>query len=201
MIRTLLRRPRGAELAADAVRVLAFVSVFVAAAGWGPLKAVSIGSAALATLLPRLIGVRPAFDILFGVVTMVAAWSGVLGIYQSMRWWDIPVHFALNGVIAALAYVLLVRLDVIADAARLSHPRLTTIVVTTALGLSFGVLWEMLEWFVKTYIDGGTLVGYEDSLGDMLAGGAGSLAAGFAMRFFMADSRAVPRESRDGRDD
>ena len=32
--------------------------------------------------------------------------------------------------------------------------------MTTALGLSLGVLWEIFEWFGHTFIDGEIYVGY-----------------------------------------
>ncbi len=44
----------------------------------------------------------------------------------------------------------------------------------------------------RTFVDPTILLGYEDSLGDLAAGAAGSLAAGSCGRYFTADSRWVP---------
>ena len=55
--------------------------------------------------------------------------------------------------------------------------------MTTALGLSLGVLWEIFEWFGHAFIDGEIYVGYQDSIGDLLFGGLGALIAGCSMRF------------------
>lgn len=189
MKQSLLRTPRGAEIVADAIRVLSAISILVAGIGWGPSAAVSVAGASLIMLFPRMLGVRPFFDIAFCVVTSVATWSAVLDIYHTVLWWDIPMHFALNGLVAALAYLYLIRVTVLTDPKELPRPILAATVIVTALGLSFGVLWEFLEWFVKAFIDSGTLVGYEDTLGDLVAGGLGAVAAGLSMRFLAAGPR------------
>lgn len=181
MIRDLLRRPAGGLLVADALRAAAVVSIVVAALIRDPFDALSIAGAAAATLLPRLAGLRPAVDAGFVVATMIAAWSGVLALYESVVGWDLVVHFAFNGLVAVLAYSLAVRLGLLADAADLRHPLAAGAVAAGALGATFGVLWEFLEWFVEAAIDGGTQVGYGDTLLDLLAGLAGSVAAGSAL--------------------
>jgi hypothetical protein len=107
----------------------------------------------------------------------------VLEIYVSTRWWDLPVHFLTNGLFAAMCYIGLVRLGVLADAATLQRPMVSAVVMTTALGLSLGVLWEVFEWFGHTFIDGEIFVGYVDSIGDLVWGGIGAVLAGYSMPF------------------
>ncbi|WP_159601800.1 hypothetical protein [Agromyces humi] len=196
MIATFLRRPDGSEVLADALRLLGAASIVVAAVGWGPLPALTVSLAVFASLFPRLLGVRPSVDLAFGVAVLVSAWSSVLEIYLSVRWWDIPTHFATNGLAAALLYVLLQRTGVIADAGRLRHPVASAVLLTTALGLSLGVLWEVAEWFGHTFIDAAIYVGYSDSIGDLVVGGAGALLAGCGMRFLDGDSRFVDEQRR-----
>jgi hypothetical protein len=199
MARTLLRRPDGpAEFIADAVRALALVSVVVAAIGWGPVEGLSVALVLGGMMLPRPLGLRPGFDIAFGIVLLVAVWSSVLEIYITTRWWDLPVHFVANGLCAAVGYVLLARFGVVADAATLPRPMLSTALVTTFLGVTIGVIWELFEWFGHTYIDEEIYVGYEDTLGDLVVGALGSLVAGLTLRVLMAPRSTtrerVPRE-------
>src|SRR5215203_3272081 len=148
------RRADGpAELTADVIRLVAALCIPIAAIGWGPLGGVSLAFATGGMVLPRALRVRPGLDIAFGIVTLIAVWSSVIDLYVTVRWWDLPVHFALNGLVAAMGYLLLVHFDIVADARGLPRPMLSTTIVTTALGLSFGVVWEMFEWFGKTFID------------------------------------------------
>jgi hypothetical protein len=199
MIRTLLRRPDGAsEIVADVVRLLAVLSIVVAGIGWGALSSLSFVSALAAMLVPRALRVRPAFDILFCAAVLVSTWSSVLGVYHTTRWWDLPMHFITNGLCAGMLYVVLVRLQVLADAETLRHPGLSATVMVTALGLSLGVLWEFFEWFGLNYIDPKILTGYTDTLGDLVQGGLGSLAVGLCMRFLAGQPRARRAVSSPG---
>ncbi|WP_130176214.1 hypothetical protein [Cryobacterium sp. SO1] len=199
MIHTLLRRPSGvAEGTADALRALAVVGIVVAGIGWGPMSGLSLAVVAGATLLPRMLELRPGVDIAFGAVVLVAVWSSVLGIYITTRWWDLPVHFLTNGLCAALFYVVLVQFGILADAGTLPRPLLSAAVVTTALGLALGVLWEVFEWVGHTFLDPEIFVGYNDSIGDLVWGGAGALLAGCSMTYFRgpaARNGALDRES------
>ncbi len=139
MMRAFLGSRGVAEVIADALRVLAAVSIVVAGVGWGPLSGISLAIVLGAMLVPRALSLRPAFDIAFGIVSLVAVWSSVLGIYVTTRSWDLPIHFLANGLYAALCYIVLVRLGVLADATNFPHPTLSAAVMTTALGLSLGV--------------------------------------------------------------
>ena len=184
MIHTLLRRPSGvAEATADALRALAVVGIVVAGIGWGPVSGLSLAVVAGAMVLPRLLGLRPSVDIAFGVVVLVAVWSSVLGIYLTTRLWDLPVHFLTNGLCAALLYIVLVQFGILAESGTLPHPMLSAAVVTTALGFSLGVLWEVFEWVGHTFLDPEIFVGYTDSIGDLVWGGAGALLAGCGMTY------------------
>lgn len=188
MIRTLLRAPAGpAEVIADLLRLVAVVSAIVGGIGWGLLSGLSFVSAFAVMLVPRLFHLRPAFDIAFGALILASTWSSVLNIYITTRWWDIPMHFATNGLSAALVYIVLVRIRVLGDPWTLPHPTLSAALVTTAIGFTIGVFWELFEWFGHNYIDHGILVGYDDSLGDLVWGGLGSLLAGFCITYFMAE--------------
>jgi hypothetical protein len=182
VIANFLRRPRGtAEFVADALRVIGLLSVIVAAALFQATDAGVLAFLLPGLLLPRFVGARPAFDIVFCVLLLVAGWSNVLDLYTSVRWWDIPVHIACTGVIAALVYLLLAQVGVLA------HPEgasiATRIVLTTAFGLAVSALWEMVEWFGHAFISSAIFVEYNDTIGDMAVGALGALAAGVVLAF------------------
>jgi len=150
--------------------------------------------------------VRPGFDIAIGGTLLVAAWSGVFELYTSIDWLDVVIHFAANGVLAGLIFVVAARVGIVADVAPGTGSAIRSAVLTTAFGLSAGVLWEMGEWAGHTYIDSAIYVGYDDTIGDLAVGGLGSLLAGLCIRWLTAESRwigprtevAAPAGSRTG---
>jgi hypothetical protein len=199
MRQTFLRAPRGvAELATDGVRMLGVLSIVVAFVGWSPIDVAVFALGLLGLVVPRFLGIRPALDAAFGIAVLVAAWSALLDLYESIGYWDIVVHFALNGLTAAVIYVLAIRCGVVPDPSE-SPVRLSSIVfLTTVFGLAAGVLWELVEWVGYTYIDATIFVGYTDTIGDLAAGGLGSLLAGFAGRYLSGESRYIGVAQRAG---
>lgn len=179
-----LRPPTGLEWLADAVRVLGVLSGIVTAVFFSPVDAAMFALALLGLVLPRMLGMRAGYDVAFGVSVLVAAWSSVFEIYVSVRWWDLPVHFVLNGLAAVLGVALLQRFHALPEL-----PRVALAVLTLTLGVTVGVLWEWGEWAGHTFLDPSIYVGYRDTLGDLAVGSAGSLLAGCAARWLLAPRR------------
>lgn len=180
LIPAFLRRPEThAVRVADGIRVLAAASVVAAAVGWGWIQFAVFMLALLATLVPRALALPGAIDIATGITAVVAAWSNVLDLYEIVPAWDKLIHALLGGLVALLAVTLAQRAGAVPAAGdRRAVPLLVT--TTVAFGLATGVLWEMLEWTGHTYIDPGVHVGYDDTIGDLAAGGFGSLVAGLS---------------------
>ena len=194
LLANLRRRPNGpAELVADGLRVIAILCIVIAGIGWGVMGALSLAFVSAAMLVPRALGVRPGFDIAYGVIALVSVWSSVTDLYVTVKWWDLPMHFLMTGLAAAVCYVLLERFGVVAEARTLRRPLLSTTIITTALGLSLASFWEMFEWFGKTFMDDTIYVGYRDTIGDIVQGGLGSVLAGLLMPVLMAQPRRAER--------
>jgi hypothetical protein len=178
VIENFLRPPRSVgEYLADLLRVLGFVSVGVAAIWFSPTDAGILAFALPALLVPRFLGVRTGFDLIYGVTVLVAAWSNVLDLYTTVGWWDVPVHLVCTGALTAVLYVALERFDVIPAQPVLARRRL---VLMPALGLAIGALWEMVEWLGFTLISDTIVVAYQDTIGDLAVGGLGALLTGIA---------------------
>lgn len=189
-----LRPPASpAEWAADGIRLLGLISVLAAFVWWTPTDAGILALALPALLVPRLLGVLPWFDVLYGVTVSVAAWSNVLDLYRSIAWWDLVVHFVATGIIASIGYVALQRSGVLPDRPR----RRTAIVLLPTVGLAISAIWEMVEWLGKTFVDSEIFVTYPDTIGDMAVGGAGALLMGLVLariRIDRAANRAADRK-------
>lgn len=182
VIADFLRRPESAiHRLADAVRLLAAASVVVAGLGWGWIQVAVFLLAVLATLLPRALSFPGWLDLATGAAALLAAWSNAWDLYTTVPGWDTFIHAYLGGAVALLAVSIAQR----AGAAPSPVPgssgrrtRLALVLLTAAFGLATGALWEMLEWFGHTVIDPGVHVGYDDTIGDLAAGGLGSLLLG-----------------------
>lgn len=186
---TFLRRPHGAEWAADVVRLLVLLSVPVAAVAWGPIDLAVMLLALLGAVLPRIVGLRPGVDLAIGLLSFVAAWSSTLEWYTTVFLWDKLVHFALTGALALFCAVVAADLGITRDLRRMSL--VAAVLVCTAGGMAIGALWEMCEWGGHTFLDSSIFVGYDDTIGDLAADSAGALAAGFVVRWAADDRRLV----------
>jgi hypothetical protein len=190
LLGNLRRPPRGpAALVADALRLLAVVSIVVAGIGWGAKGASSFAVVSVAMLLPRALAVRPGFDIAYGVIALVATWSSVTDLYGAVPWWDLPMHFLMTGLAAATCFILLVRLRLLGDVTVLPRPLLSYAVLTMTIGAALSAAWEMFELFTTTVLDPATVLTYRDTVTDMVLGTLGGLAAGLLMPVLGAPER------------
>ena len=172
--------PPAVWVPADVTRVAGLLAVAVAAL-WFDGVAVALSLLVLGGLMvPRAVGAPGRLDAAYGTGVLVAAWSAVLGVYESVSWWDVAIHFVATGLVAAVAYHGMMRLGVVRDPGdvRSRGPAIGIVLVVAALGLGLSVLWEIGEWLGHTYVDASIHVSEADTLGDLAAGGVGSALAG-----------------------
>lgn len=158
---------------ADGGRLAGLGSVVVGVVAFTGLEVAVFALALLGLCLARLL--TAGLDLATVLTVHVAAWSSVLGLYTTVWWLDLAVHALLTGLLAVLARVLL---------ARLLPPvvRAGEVVLVTALGLALAALWEVGEYAGFTLVSPDVHVGYADTIGDVVAGGLGALAAALARR-------------------
>jgi len=184
VIENFLRRPHSfGEYLADGVRALGFVSVIVAAIWWSATDAGILAFALPGLMLPRFVGVRPGFDVSYGVVVLIAAWSNVLDLYRVIDWWDIAMHFFATGLISALLYLTLAHRRIVASPGGSGFSPVIPAVLVPAFALALSALWEMVEWAGYTFISDEIFVAYDDTIGDMAVGGLGGLVAGLIVGY------------------
>lgn len=177
------RLSRTLFLLADGVRVLGVASILASALWLGGVEVALFALVLLGLVLPRVLHTPPGVDLATGVTLLAAGWIAVLGLFEVVGPLDLVMHWAANGLLAVVAYSLLVRLQVVPalGAPAPAHARAGVVVVTTAVGVTLGLLWELGEWAGHTYLDDTINVGYTDTLGDLVAGGLGSVLGGLAL--------------------
>ncbi|MGK5447845.1 hypothetical protein [Streptomyces radiopugnans] len=135
----------------------------------------------LALLVPRLAGLRAPVDLLVCAVLTVAAWSSPANWYELAPWYDTLLHAVVPGVVAATLHLLLIRWHLLPPL-KARELRTTSVpLLTTVLGCTVALMWELYEWFGKDVLGAQIAAHYDDTIADMAAGFASSLAAGTAL--------------------
>ncbi|WP_051441726.1 hypothetical protein [Arthrobacter sp. H14] len=191
---------KASGIIADLVRFAGLLSIVAAVLWMDPGDIVRFSIAFLGLLVPRIFHLPRPFDAAYCITVLLATWSGAAGWYEAIPWWDWVVHLITNGAIAAAVYLVLARVRVVHDMHdhTLKHSRVALVVLTAAFGLAFGALWEFVEWIGEQYMPQSIHIGYVDSIGDMSAGGLGSVIAGVALVIWAAAGGGTRREKREG---
>lgn len=168
------------KVVADAARVATAVSAVVMVTGgrWEPAGRFALIT--LVMLVPRYFRVPPFADALFAVALLVATWSSVAHWYLQVPRLDDVVHFVAPGAVAAVAYFVLVALGALPGlgSPEARRHRWAPVLLVGALGTSAAVVWEQYEWLAEQLAPTSVVVGYGDTVFDLLAGLLGSLTAG-----------------------
>lgn len=185
---------RLAHHAPHAARAVVAASVVVTAVAFTPTDVALLLLVAGGAAVPLVLRLPHVLDTLYVVALLVAGWSSVLDLYETVTGWDLVVHVLATGVIAVVAYDAVVRLAVVPapEDATTTAQRIGVVVVTAGLGSLLGIAWEIGEWWGNAYLDPTIGVGYEDTVSDLAAGAFGSALAAVVML-------AVARRRRAGR--
>jgi predicted membrane protein DUF2238 len=135
-------------------------------------------------VLCRVLDPPRPFDLAFCLGMALQAWGNAVTLFATVPWYDKVVHFVLTFAAAPLFYLALVRLDAVPDLAQ-ERPRrrrhVGIVVITLALGLAFGALYEVYEYFAVHALGTDLQIGYADTIGDLLYDAAAALAGGLLL--------------------
>lgn len=131
-------------------------------------------------LLTRRARVPTGFVAAFAVLVLLAMWGSVQHWYAEIPHFDTVVHVLTPGSLAAVSYFLLVDAGLLPDAREPGRQvrGWAPVLWVGLVGTTAAVLWEYYEWIVEQISPQGMLVGYTDTVVDLLAGMCGSLVAG-----------------------
>lgn len=191
---------------ADLLRVALGAGAVVAVAAGDARAAAILAAGVVAAVLVRLALLPAPYDLAFVAALGVQCGGEALGLYDDLSWFDTVVHVTVPALTAPAAYLALARLEVVRDL-RDDHGGLAgrgdvgVFVVTVALGLAVGALWELLEG-VSDGVAGSSL---QESVGDtnrdLLADGAGAVLGGAVLVAWNRWGPGTVKRGRDGAPD
>lgn len=143
-----------------------------------------------------------AYDACFVAALVLQAGGEALGAYDAVPWFDNVAHFTLPLFLAPTLYIALARADVVPDPKDETTTRhyVGMFVVALALGIALGGLWEIWEWLSDHTLGSSLQLGLDDTVGDLVADTAGSLAGAALLvcwaRYGWGSVRRIPDENR-----
>jgi hypothetical protein len=154
------------------------------------------------TLVARLVQLPRLYDLAFTLAMAMQGLGEALGAYDRWGWFDTAVHVALPFLVAPVIYIGLARLEVVPDPQERSGAARDAglVVVTFALGLAVGALWEMAEWSSDAVLGTRLQESNTDTVRDLGADAVGALlgAALLALwtRYSWGSVRRISGENR-----
>ena len=130
------------------------------------------------TLVARAVNLPRVYDLSLTVAMALQGFGETFGLYDSFVRFDDLVHFTLPMLTSPVIYIALARLDVVPDPRSETHLRhyIGIAVVTAALGITVGALWEIYEWRSDAWFGTRLSEGNDDTNGDLVRDSLGALA-------------------------
>ena len=165
------------------------------------------GAAILAVAAALCLAVRPVllprlYDLSVVLAANLQGWGEALGLYDEIPWFDNLVHFTVPLLGSPVVYLLLARLDVVPDPRQETHARhhAGIFVVTLAIGLAIGAVWEMVEYASDRTLGSSLQIDNADTVGDLFADGLGALCGAVLLVLWAVKGwgsvRRIPGENR-----
>lgn len=134
----------------------------------------------------------------FAVMALVSMWASVEQWYRAIDDFDLVIHFLTPGAVSAVVYFLVATWRIFPDVReQLPFRRFAPVAWTVSIGVTLAVVWEYYEWIVQQIAPASRIVGYTDTIGDLLAGMLGSATAGLLVVWWAGTHRRATAE--DGR--
>jgi hypothetical protein len=163
----------------DLVRLSFVVGLPIAAVtATGSWKSLAVST--VAVLVVRPLNLPQPYDLSFCVALALTGWGDALGLYDRFGFYDNIVHFLVPMFFAPVLYIVLVRLDVLPELRERHerHHRIGIFVVTFALGLAVGAVWEIFEWTSDRLFGSHLVHGAGDTASDLISDAGGAALGG-----------------------
>ncbi|MGY1592288.1 hypothetical protein ACI79D_09965 [Geodermatophilus sp. SYSU D00708] len=176
--------------------ILGGAVVYAVAGDWG--SAALLAALGGITLVARLLNLPRLYDLSLTLGMALQGFGETLGLYDQFVRFDDLVHFTLPMLTAPVVYIALARADVVPDPRDETHLQhyIGIGVVTLALGISVGALWELFEWRSDVWFGTDLSEDNDDTNGDLFRDTLGSLVGAALLvvwaRFGWGSVRRIP---------
>ncbi|MGY1621076.1 hypothetical protein ACI789_02620 [Geodermatophilus sp. SYSU D00965] len=176
--------------------ILGGAVVYAVAGDWG--SAALLAALGGITLVARLVNLPRLYDLSLTLGMALQGFGETLGLYDQFVRFDDLVHFTLPMLTAPVVYIALARADVVPDPRDETHLQhyIGIGVVTLALGISVGALWELFEWRSDVWFGTDLSEDNDDTNGDLFRDTLGSLVGAALLvvwaRFGWGSVRRIP---------
>ena len=182
----------------DLLRLLILGGAVVYATQGRPGAAMLLFGLGAVTLLARWVNLPRVYDLSLTAGMALQGFGETLGWYDEFVRFDDLVHFTLPMLTAPVIYIALARLDVVPDPRDETHLQhyVGIAIVTAALGIAVGALWEIYEWRSDAWFGTTLSEGNDDTNGDLVRDTLGSLVGAALLvawaRFGWGSVRRIP---------
>ena len=160
----------------DVLRLHYVVAAVVFFALGDASAALRLTFSAVAVLLVRAADPPRRFDLVFIVAMAFNGWGDALHLFTRISWYDNVVHVTLPLAVGPLAYIALVRLDVVPPFARENtrRHRIGMGLVAAALGVTGAAAYEVYEYAVDAFLGQHLFISEADTANDLFDGFLGA---------------------------
>ena len=182
----------------DVLRLVILGGALAYAVSGRPGAASLLAALGAVTVVARLVNLPRVYDLCLTAGMALQGFGETFGLYDQFVRFDDLVHFTLPMLTAPVVYIALARLDVVPDPRDETHLRhyVGIAVVTAALGISIGALWEIYEWRSDAWLGTALSEGNDDTNGDLVRDTLGSLVGAALLvawaRFGWGSVRRIP---------
>jgi hypothetical protein len=182
----------------DVLRLAILAGAVGFALAGDPGGAAVLASLGAITLLARLVNLPRVYDLCLTAAMALQGFGEAFGLYDEFVRFDDVVHVTLPLLTAPVVYIGLARLEVVPDPRDETHmPHYAGIfVVTTALGIAIGAVWEIAEWTSDAWLGTNLSLSNDDTVGDLVRDTFGSLLGAALLvawaRFGWGSVRRIP---------
>jgi hypothetical protein len=182
----------------DVLRLVILGGALAYAVAGRPGAASLLAALGAVTVVARVVNLPRVYDLCLTAGMALQGFGETFGLYDEFVRFDDLVHFTLPMLTAPVVYIALARLDVVPDPRDETHLRhyVGIAVVTAALGISIGAVWEIYEWRSDAWLGTALSEGNDDTNGDLVRDTLGSLVGAALLvawaRFGWGSVRRIP---------